>query len=86
MKHYETVTETVTQTVDKYIETTCDICGANLDNNVNRYHECTISYIHYYTSSKESFEPDICVDCFEGKVLPLLRSIGLKVNYKEEYD
>lgn len=34
-------------------------------------------------ASMEVFAPDICPDCFTEKVLPALRALGVKTEYKD---
>ena len=85
MEHYEEIIET--KVLKKYINTTCDICGRDVNegNTESFFNEVTIS--HEYgkrwtgcqTASK--FEPDICNICFTEKIVPFLKSLGLNVEY-----
>ena len=87
MEHYEIVTEPIKKLVKK----TCDICGNELK---EYYTENGIDYANVvemsheksefkYEASGKYMELDICGDCFEGKILPFLRSIGLKRDYNQ---
>jgi hypothetical protein len=85
MDHYEEVTETIVH--KKYIKTTCDICGKDVQegNTDSFFNEVTIC--HEYgqrwqgcqTASK--FAPDICSKCFTEKIVPFLKSLGINVEY-----
>jgi len=85
MEHYEEVTETIVH--KKYIKTTCDICGRDVQegNSESFFDEVTIS--HEYGQRWQGcqtaikFEPDVCSSCFTGKILPFLKSLGINVEY-----
>lgn len=93
MKHYsETMeTKTITSMNRKYLNTTCDICGKEFQDEegfiVVNYSRVIIEHVKGESYPEETFEsklePDICSECFEGKILPFLRSIGLKGEYEE---
>jgi hypothetical protein len=88
MDHYEEVTETIVH--QKYIKTTCDICGRDIRedqevNNESFFNEVTIS--HEYGQRWQGcqtaikFDPDVCVKCFTEKILPFLKSLGINTEY-----
>lgn len=90
MKTYKTET-VVRETIDKIF---CDICGEDMLAEFNKsghlYDDCVIShkYAHDYSydhADHNEFEPDICPKCFQSKIIPFLKSIGLNTEYKYEY-
>ncbi len=85
MEHYEEVTETIVH--KKYIKTTCDICGRDINegNTESFFNEVTISheYGKRWTGCQTAikFEPDVCSNCFTEKIVPFLKSLGINVEY-----
>jgi hypothetical protein len=85
MDHYEEVAETIIH--KKYIKTTCDICGRDIqeENAESFFNEVTIC--HEYgqrwqgCQMASKFKPDVCSKCFTEKVLPFLKSLGMNVEY-----
>jgi hypothetical protein len=85
MDHYEEVTETIVH--KKYMNTTCDICGRDFqeENVESFFNEVTIC--HEYgqrwqgCQTAVKFAPDICSKCFTKKILPFLKSLGINVEY-----
>jgi acetylglutamate kinase len=82
MEHYEEKTITEKRLVKK----TCDICGAEIplkwdagrnidDVEIKR----KVGYRLDYGEGGEAkiFEPDICGKCFDEKILPFLKSLGI---------
>ena len=91
MKHYKETTETKIITSRKYLNTTCDICGKEFEEEegfiVRNYSRVRIEHVKGESYPEGTFEsklePDVCTECFEGKILPFLRSIGLKSEYED---
>ena len=85
MDHYEEVTETIIH--KKFIKTTCDICGKDIqeENMGSYFNEVTI--FHEYgqrwqgCQTAKKFEPDVCIKCFTEKILPFLKSLGIDIKY-----
>lgn len=86
----ETVIEQVTR--EKIVSITCDICGKNSkewNSHLNYYEkdDVTISHRRGYQypegGSGEELDLDICPKCFEDKVLPFFKSLGVKADYKD---
>lgn len=91
MKVY--VEKTETRTYQSLERTICDICGTEegtghwQTGNCYDFDDVTIHHEHgsRYPSggNKEELNLDICPKCFSEKILPVLRSLGVKTQYKE---
>ena len=87
MKHTKTVNIPAT-TKQVFDYAACDFCGEKLKSNGFEYDEITIlrhSGVRYpgcHTSEKTEF--DCCPDCWEGKILPALKSLGAKPAVTED--
>jgi hypothetical protein len=86
MEHWEE--RTVTQ--NTLVKTTCDICGCEIKTHDGgmpmKVNQVTIEHEDYKSwpddvTGKGTLAPDICGKCFEDKILPFLRSIGLRTEY-----
>lgn len=71
MRHHEMITETIKRR--KFTHNTCDVCQSKYDDNIG---------LGARISSKKEHDDgdyscyDICDDCFNGKLLPFLTSLG----------
>jgi hypothetical protein len=86
MKHYQETTKTI----NKLIKTTCDICG----NEIKKYTGSTVDDVEIShrigkqypeNDDTEYYNPDICGDCFESKIVPFLEGLGVTKDY-EDYE
>jgi uncharacterized protein (DUF983 family) len=75
------------------IKTVCDICGNDLSEFENgNYKVNRVKIIHEKGnvwpegSSIYKFEPDICPKCFEDKLVPMLKTVGIEIDYKEDWN
>lgn len=88
MKHFERVTQTVTG--DKYIKTTCDICGEDVEEE-DMYETREIEIRHRKGESYpegawgKELKVDLCESCWCKRLLPWLREQGVTREY-ERYD
>lgn len=81
--------ETVTVTRVKSEDVLCDMCGQDCNAGFGGYdvHEVDVriktgkSYPE--SGSGEEYEADICVDCMTEKVIPALKSLGCKAEWKD---
>jgi hypothetical protein len=80
MKTYRTVTRPA-MTEQRRGKVFCDICKAEIPEQYNRVSEVTIkSCIGYrYPDNGHGMEKtcDICISCFETKVVPALEALGV---------
>ena len=86
MEHYKEkhIPAATRKVLDK---TTCDMCNKEIDqdssydiNEVEVRHKKGVNYPE--GGSGDVFEPDICGECFDDKLVPWLKSQGVKITKK----
>lgn len=90
------VHKTEARTVQVVIDTLCDLCGLSVDDQsrwpgfpeVNDLNEITLRHYEekhdgYESLATKELTVDCCPACWAEKVLPFLRSVGLKRDYQE---
>ena len=82
--------ETRTKTYEHCTGTFCDLCGQEIRDKLYDAAKVTIEATRGERYPEgfygERFETDICLPCFETKVIPALRALGLTVDWKKDRD
>ncbi len=97
MKIYKNVEET--HTVKKLVFIKCDICGLGINPVIDtkegqKFDQVTVSHVKGYEYSgygeffdgKMYLDLDVCGDCFENKILPYIKSLGVDTEYRDVFE
>lgn len=97
MKIYQNTEEK--HIVKKLVFIKCDICGLGINPVVEtkegqKFDQVTVSHVkgYEYNGYGEYFDGklyldlDICGECFESKILPVLKSLGVDTEYRDVFE